>query len=66
MQAQDRGFSTAFLSRFPDAPGFHRERARAEAGLARLGHRGKDTGRLRKEFDSSDVTLLLLASNGVR
>jgi AcrR family transcriptional regulator len=65
MQAQDRGFSAAFLSQFPDAPNFHRERARAEAGLAQLVQRAKDTGQLRKDFDPSDVTLLLLANNGV-
>ncbi len=65
MQAQDRGFSAAFLSQFPDAPDFHRERARAEAGLARLVKRAKATGQLRTDFDRSDVTLLLLANNGV-
>lgn len=65
MQAQDRGFSAAFLSQFPDAPDVHRERARAEASLARLVQRAKDTGQLRKDFDPSDVTLLLLANNGV-
>ncbi|MFI8438318.1 TetR/AcrR family transcriptional regulator [Streptomyces sp. NPDC079020] len=65
MQAQDRGFSAAFLSRFPDAPDVHRERARAEACLAQLVRRAKDTGQLRKDFHPSDVTLLLLANNGV-
>ncbi|MER6839152.1 TetR/AcrR family transcriptional regulator [Streptomyces platensis] len=65
MQAQDRGFSAAFLSQFPDAPDVHRERARAEACLAQLVQRAKDTGQLRKDFDPSDVTLLLLANNGV-
>lgn len=65
MQAQDRGFSAAFLSQFPDAPGLRGERARADAGLARLVQRAKDTGQLRKDFDPSDVTLLLLANNGV-
>ncbi|MFE0423590.1 TetR/AcrR family transcriptional regulator [Streptomyces sp. NPDC058953] len=65
MQAQDRGFSAAFLSQFPDAPDVHRERARAEAGLARLVRRAKDTGQLREDFDPSDVTLLFLANNGV-
>lgn len=65
MQAQDRGFSAAFLSQFPDAPDVHRERARAEAGLAQLVQRAKDSGQLREDFDPSDVTLLLLANNGV-
>jgi len=65
MQAQDRGFSAAFLSQFPDAPDVYRERARAETCLAQLVQRAKDTGQLRKDFDPSDVTLLLLANNGV-
>ncbi|AIA01232.1 TetR/AcrR family transcriptional regulator [Streptomyces noursei] len=65
MQAEDRGFSAAFLTEFPDAPDVRRERARAEASLARLVQRAKDTGQLRKDFDSSDITLLLLANNGV-
>ncbi|MGI5348522.1 TetR/AcrR family transcriptional regulator [Streptomyces sp. CA-250714] len=65
MQAQDRGFSAAFLSQFPDTADFHRERARAERGLARLVRRAKDSGQLREDFDQSDVTLLLLANNGV-
>ncbi|GAA1334140.1 hypothetical protein GCM10009647_075550 [Streptomyces sanglieri] len=61
----DRGFSAAFLSQFPDAPDVHRERARAKASLAQLVQRAKDTGQLRKDFDASDVTLLLLVNNGV-
>ncbi|MFE2317243.1 hypothetical protein ACFXC8_29675 [Streptomyces sp. NPDC059441] len=65
MQAEDRGFSAAFLAEFPDAPDVRRERARAESGLARLVQRAKDTGQLRNDFDTSDVTLLLLANNGV-
>ncbi|UNO41557.1 TetR/AcrR family transcriptional regulator [Streptomyces sp. MST-110588] len=65
MQAEDRGFSAAFLAEFPDAPDVRRERARAESGLARLVQRAKDAGQLRKDFDSSDITLLLLANNGV-
>ncbi|MFD3420934.1 TetR/AcrR family transcriptional regulator [Streptomyces decoyicus] len=65
MQAEDRGFSAAFLAEFPDAPDVRRERTRAESGLARLVQRAKETGQLRKDFDTSDITLLLLANNGV-
>ncbi|MFF4751654.1 TetR/AcrR family transcriptional regulator [Streptomyces sp. NPDC002514] len=65
MQAEDRGFSAAFLDESPDDPDLHRERARAEAGLAQLVQRAKNTGCLRKDFDPSDVTLLLLANSGV-
>ncbi|WUW21007.1 TetR/AcrR family transcriptional regulator [Streptomyces sp. NBC_01463] len=65
MQATDRGFTAAFLSRFPDAVDFDGERARAEAGIARLVRRAQDAGRLRADFAPSDVTLLLLANCGV-
>ncbi|MFE5325185.1 TetR/AcrR family transcriptional regulator [Embleya sp. NPDC056575] len=65
MQARDRGFSAAVLAEFPDAPEVRRERVRAEAGLARLVQRAKDAGQLRRDFDTSDITLLLLANNGV-
>lgn len=65
MQATDRGFTAAFLSRFPDAVDFEGQRARAEEGIARLVRRAQDSGQLRADFDPSDVTLLLLANNGV-
>lgn len=65
MQATDRGFTGAFLSRFPDAVDFDRERTRAEDGLARLVRRAKDSGHLRADFDHSDIALLFLANDGV-
>ncbi|MEV7402288.1 TetR/AcrR family transcriptional regulator [Streptomyces sp. NPDC091267] len=65
MQATDRGFTAAFLSRFPDAVDFDGERTRAEEGIARLVRRAQDAGQLRADFDPSDITLLLLANSGV-
>ncbi|WP_067183325.1 TetR/AcrR family transcriptional regulator [Microtetraspora niveoalba] len=65
MQALDRGFTGAFLSRFPDNVDYERERTRAEKGLDRLVRRAKDSGRLRQDFDRSDLTLLLLANSGL-
>lgn len=65
MQAADRGFTAAFLSRFPDAVDLDGQRVRAEEGIARLVRRAQESGRLRADFDPSDVTLLLLANNGV-
>jgi AcrR family transcriptional regulator len=65
MQACDRGFTTAFLSEFPDNAEFGRERARVEEALAQLARRAKDTGKLRADFDISDITLLLLANGGI-
>lgn len=65
MQALDRGFTGAFLSRFPGAVDYRGERARAENDLARLVQRAKDAGRLRQDFDPTDITLVLLANSGV-
>ncbi|MGS2587570.1 TetR/AcrR family transcriptional regulator [Streptomyces hebeiensis] len=65
MQAADRGFTEAFLSRFPDALDHDRTRARAEEGLALLIRRAQDAGQLRTDFDLSDMTLLFLANCGV-
>ncbi|MEU8701268.1 helix-turn-helix domain-containing protein [Streptomyces sp. NPDC048680] len=65
MQATDRGFTAAFLSRFPDAVDFGGQRACAEEGIAQLVRRAQDSGQLRADFDPSDVTLLLLANSGV-
>jgi hypothetical protein len=65
MQAADRGFSAAFLDRFPDTLDYHQESARAEDGLAQLISRGKKTGCLRDDVDPTDITLLLLANAGL-
>ncbi|NRQ36948.1 TetR/AcrR family transcriptional regulator [Nonomuraea sp. NN258] len=65
MQAADRGFTAAFLTRFPDAIDYDHLRARAENGLADLIQRAKAAGQLRPDFTESDVTLLLLANNAM-
>ncbi|WNI21943.1 helix-turn-helix domain-containing protein [Streptomyces sp. ITFR-16] len=65
MQAADRGFTAAFLARFPDAVDIDGERARAEEGIARLVRRAQEAGQLRADFHPGDVTLLLLANCGV-
>ncbi|MYS91047.1 MULTISPECIES: TetR/AcrR family transcriptional regulator [Streptomyces] len=65
MQAADRGFTAAFLSRFPDAVGYERERSRAEQGLAELVRRAQEAGKLRADFHPADITLLMLANSGV-
>ncbi|MEU3186319.1 helix-turn-helix domain-containing protein [Streptomyces sp. NPDC006923] len=65
MQAVDRGFTGAFLSQFPGSADYDRERARAEEGIDQLVRRAKETGKLRQDFDRSDITLLLLANGGL-
>ncbi|MEU5928990.1 TetR/AcrR family transcriptional regulator [Streptomyces antimycoticus] len=64
-QAHDRGFNDAFLSSFPDAVGFERERLRIEDGFAEVVRRAKAAGRLRPDFDVSDLTLVFMANRGV-
>lgn len=64
MQAADRGFTAAFLSEFPDAADYNRQRTRAELALEQLVRRAKEAGALREDFDTSDITLLLLANGG--
>ncbi|MEV0350065.1 TetR/AcrR family transcriptional regulator [Nonomuraea sp. NPDC050680] len=65
MQAVDRGFTAAFLSAFPDAIAFERERECAERGFAELARRAKEAGRLRADFVQDDLTLLLMANSGI-
>ncbi|MFB9678916.1 TetR/AcrR family transcriptional regulator [Streptosporangium vulgare] len=65
MQATDRGFTAAFLTAFPDAVDYERERVRAERGFAELTRRAKATGRLRADFEQADLALLLMANGGI-
>ncbi|MFC6083182.1 TetR/AcrR family transcriptional regulator [Sphaerisporangium aureirubrum] len=65
MQIADRGFTAAFLTEFPCADEYERERLRAETGLAVLIQRAKDAGHLRPDFDQADLILLLIANNGL-
>ncbi|MFI6290274.1 TetR/AcrR family transcriptional regulator [Nonomuraea sp. NPDC050790] len=65
MNAVDRGFAAAFLTAFPHALDFGRERARAERGFAELVRRAKATGRLRADFERSDLSLILMANDGI-
>ncbi|MBT3156996.1 TetR/AcrR family transcriptional regulator [Streptomyces sp. CHA1] len=65
MQARDRGFTAAFLARFPGLLDPGGERERAEQKLALLVRRAQEAGVLRPDFDPSDVVLVLLANNGL-
>ncbi|MFJ6129186.1 TetR/AcrR family transcriptional regulator [Streptomyces griseoviridis] len=64
-QVTDRGFGSAFMTRFPDALDHGQERALAEEGLRRLVQRAREAGQLRDDFDPADITLLLLAHAGL-
>lgn len=65
MQARDRGFSAAFLTAFPDAVPVDELRTRAEEAFAGVVARAKATGRLRPDFTLDDLTLVLMANNGL-
>ncbi|MYU19056.1 TetR family transcriptional regulator [Streptomyces sp. SID8361] len=64
-QTQDREFNDALLSSFPDSAGFERELPRIEEGFAEVVRRAKAAGRLREDFDVSDLSLVFLANRGV-
>ncbi|NBE96069.1 TetR/AcrR family transcriptional regulator [Nonomuraea sp. KC401] len=76
MQVVERGFSAALLTRFTaegtvegteegTVEGAEDVRARSEQRLAELVRRAKAAGRLRADFDRSDLTLLLMANGGL-
>ncbi|PSL55965.1 TetR family transcriptional regulator [Saccharothrix carnea] len=65
MQARDRGFSAAFLTAFPEAVPVDGMRAMAEEAFAGVVTRAKATGRLRPDFTTDDLTLVLMANNGL-
>ncbi|WP_413099013.1 TetR/AcrR family transcriptional regulator [Streptomyces sp. Inha503] len=64
-QTRDREFNDALLSSLPDTVGFERERLRVEEGFAEVVRRAKAAGRLREDFDVSDLSLVFLANRGV-
>jgi len=65
MQAADRGFSAVFLASFPTTVEVRREHARALRGIEALIERAKQAGQLRPDFVPADLTLVLMANNGV-
>ncbi len=66
MDADSRGLARAFLAAYPGRVDFGRERAQAESAFADLVQRAKTAGRLRLDFDRSDLDLLLVANGGLR
>jgi AcrR family transcriptional regulator len=65
MQAADRGFADVLTMIFPAAKALEARRAEAYHGMLDLVARAKDTGRLRDDFTSQDVVILLMANAGV-
>ncbi|MDX3241462.1 helix-turn-helix domain-containing protein [Streptomyces sp. ME18-1-4] len=65
MQAADNGFADVLTMTFPTAKAMERRRDEAYEGMVRLIGRAKATGRLREDFDPSDLVLIHMANLGV-
>ncbi|QYN25914.1 TetR/AcrR family transcriptional regulator [Amycolatopsis sp. DSM 110486] len=65
VHVRDRGFTAAFLSRFPRAFDFTTTRDSALTSIAELARRAKTTGHLRPDFVVDDLVLVLMANNGI-
>ncbi|GAA2766520.1 TetR/AcrR family transcriptional regulator [Streptomyces paradoxus] len=65
MQAADRGFADILTMSLPGAPALEECRDEAYQGFLELIRRAKDGGRLREDFTSRDLVLLLMANAGV-
>ncbi|MFB6722897.1 TetR/AcrR family transcriptional regulator [Kribbella sp. NPDC056345] len=65
MQAADRGFADVLTMSFPTAKPLEARRRQAYEGFVQLIDRAKASGRLREDFVSKDLVLLLMATAGV-
>jgi AcrR family transcriptional regulator len=65
MQAADNGFADVLTMSFPTARAMEKRRNEAYEGMVELIGRAKATGRLREDFDPSDLVLLHMANLGV-
>jgi AcrR family transcriptional regulator len=65
MQAADRGFAEVLTMTFPAATHLEEQRELAYHGFLQLIERAKATGRLRPDFASQDLVILLMANAGV-
>jgi AcrR family transcriptional regulator len=65
MQATDHGFTDVLTTAFPNAEGFESIRDRTFLRFAVLVRRAKRSGRLRPDFSTEDLPLILMANAGV-
>ncbi|MEH0550734.1 MULTISPECIES: TetR/AcrR family transcriptional regulator [Streptomyces] len=65
MQAADNGFADVLTMTFPTAKVLEQRRNEAYEAMLRLIDRAKATGRLREDFDPSDLVLIHMANAGV-
>jgi AcrR family transcriptional regulator len=65
MQAADYGFADVLTMTFPTAKALEQRRNEAYEAMVQLISRAKATGRLRQDFDPSDLVLMHMANAGV-
>jgi AcrR family transcriptional regulator len=65
-QIKDRGFAEAVLASFTGENDYRQRRDRAETAFERLVRRARQAGRLRPDFATSDLVMLLFANGGLR
>jgi AcrR family transcriptional regulator len=65
MQAADNGFADVLTMTFPTAKALERRRNEAYEAMVQLIDRAKAAGRLREDFDPSDLVLIHMANAGV-
>ncbi|MGW1026753.1 TetR/AcrR family transcriptional regulator [Streptomyces sp. NPDC002577] len=65
MQAADYGFADVLTMSFPTAKALEQRRNEAYEGMVQLISRAKAGGRLREDFDPSDLVLVHMANAGV-
>lgn len=66
VHALDRGFARAFTSRLPRAADFAADRDRTLRLLLELVRRAQEAGPLRGDFVLEDISLALMANEGIR
>jgi AcrR family transcriptional regulator len=65
LNAQNQGFTDAFLSRFPNTADFTAHRNGMLSSLAGLWRRAHDAGALRADLVLDDLVLMLMAGRGI-
>jgi AcrR family transcriptional regulator len=66
VHALDRGLARVVTARFPDPAEFAEDRNRTLRLLLELVRRAKETGALRADFVLEDISLALMANEGIR
>lgn len=66
MQAADYGFADVLTTTFPTAKALEQRRTEAYEAMLRLIDRAKAAGRLREDFDPSDLVLMHMANAACR